>query len=273
MASKPDGIRQSAWDYLLQFTEEHEGLVLSMYTTFNHQDDVTVGIGTKIFINTDNKTFPSWVVNLFTDKETGSAATQEQVLQDYTKAQTIPRVGLVNRDTHLIPEYEVLQLRTTPEKARERLVLRHQQDLANMLRPQAFGGVFEDFRTFPADAQVACVSFAYGCPAWTFTNLKTAISQWDFDWACKECWSLGMAPDKNIAHSRLFWNAACVVQQGLDYDRVYSKPPRSPMMLAWQPWTETFIDLDSDAPPQTTRHDQPLNRPSRQLDKNPKETL
>ena len=100
---------------------------------------------------------------------------------DFRKAASIPRKGNLNPATHMIPEYEVLQLRTTLEKAHERLVIRMAGDLRDISAPGRFGKTFEQFSVFPADAQVVCLSFSYGLPAWPFNNLKDAVRWQDFE--------------------------------------------------------------------------------------------
>jgi hypothetical protein len=256
----PNGIRQPAWQYLLDFTETHEALVLSMYDNQGAGQDVTVGIGTKLF-SEDFIQKNAWVKDMFHDKDDPTKViTVEDVKADFRKAASIPRKGNVNPTTHLISEYEELQLRTTPEKAREWLAVRLAANLATMLQPAAFGGAFAGFRYFPADAQVACLSFSYGRPAWDYPLLKQDIQNWDFDEASRQVWIHGASFEKNVAHQTLFWNAGRVLQQSLDFNKVWSQPPADPSRLPWRVWTESVLDLDSG---QTTTavHDTEVPKP------------
>ena len=267
----PTGMRRSAWDYLLEFTEAHEALVLSMYNASASEQDVTVGIGTKLFSEEKCQT-DGWILPLFHDKsDVNKPITVADVQSDFRRAAQIPRVGNVTK-ANLIPEYEVLQLRTTPEKARERMAVQLYDNVTTMLKPGSHGWAFENFSGYPADAQVAIASFSYARPAWDFPLLLDAIKRADFDEACKQVWIQKASPAKNIAQERIFWNAARVMQQGLDFDRVYSKPTHGPAILPWKAWTETDIDLDAGTT-RTTPHEQSLNQPKRMADTDPRETL
>jgi hypothetical protein len=86
MAIKPVGMRQSAWDYLLKFTETHEGPIRHLYNAKTDEADVTLGIG--ISLPSETSAMASGIVALCFDPATGLPATAEQMKTDWLTAST-----------------------------------------------------------------------------------------------------------------------------------------------------------------------------------------
>lgn len=93
---------------------------------------------------------------------------------------------------------------------------------------------FPDFDTWPADAQLAIHSLAWGCgPAFRFPKLEAALKARDFATAANEVRMVangvelhGLKP-RNAANKKLLLNAALVEESGIDPDTLYwpSDPP------------------------------------------------
>jgi GH24 family phage-related lysozyme (muramidase) len=92
---------------------------------------------------------------------------------------------------------------------------------------------FAEFESWPGDAQLAIHSLAWACgPAFRFPALERALYAQDFATASREVnmdetGNPGLAP-RNAANRLLLENAADVVVDGLDRDRVYwpNRPQR-----------------------------------------------
>jgi hypothetical protein len=165
MAIKPVGMRQSAWDYLLKFTETHEGPIRHLYNAKTDEADVTLGIG--ISLPSETSAMASGIVALCFDPATGLPATAEQMKTDWLTASTMLIPGnqrSFNSATgELSPFAQRCLMRMTLEKVRSSVQAKL---VANFTGGKAaHRDHYPDFETYPAEAQVAIVSFNYGIPA------------------------------------------------------------------------------------------------------------
>jgi hypothetical protein len=245
MAIKPVGMRQSAWDYLLKFTETHEGPIRHLYNAKTDEADVTLGIG--ISLPSETSAMASGIVALCFDPATGVPATAEQMKTDWLTASTMLIPGnqrSFNSATgELSPFAQRCLMRMTLEKVRSSVQAKL---VANFTGGKAaHRDHYPDFETYPAEAQVAIVSFNYGIPAInTFPLLSIAISNGDWNSAARQCWINKASSRKNRAHQILFTNAARVVEQNLDFDSIADASKVDPPVI--RPFVPyDVLDLDS----------------------------
>ena len=205
---------QKAWDYLLQFTVAHEGMVLHMYNnraTEAAKQDVTCGIGI-LLINRDTATGPDYK-SMFFDPVTNVQATDEQLRADWDAASKLlrryyPEANL--ESTAAGDGYaDVCKMRMYREAAIDKAAA----VLKSKLKTELDGGVglpLATFNSMPWQAQVACASYFYGWSLAKAPNLRQALLDLDFEKAAKASNLVGAAPAKNKAHERLFLNAASI---------------------------------------------------------------
>jgi len=215
----PSNMRPAAWDYLLRFTEHHEGMVKHIYNNrpaSSTKQDVTCGIG--FLLSPREVVTQKWVKAMFYDPNTNQTPSDEQLLADWDAAANLARTA-----TNLGEYGNVCKMRMYPEKIRERmaLILRDQK-LPALLK--SFPEDFKDFANYPAAAQVFCVSFAYGRLPFDFPHLRTSIRDGRWADAAEQCNLRGASPLKNKAHKELLRTAQQVVDQQLDPDTL---PPLS----------------------------------------------
>lgn len=209
----PSNMRPAAWQYLLQFTEKHEGMVLHMYNNRpanSTKQDVTCGIG--FLLSPREVVTQRWVKDMFYDPATKQAPTDAQLLADWDAAADLARTA-----TNLSEYEKVCKLCMHREKVRERMaqILRDQK-LPALLH--SFPDDFKDFANYPAAAQVFCVSFAYGRLPFDFPHLRAAIRDGRWAEAAEQCNLRGASPLKNKAHKELLLTAQQVVDNQLDLD-------------------------------------------------------
>jgi hypothetical protein len=253
MSLKPIEMRQSAWDYLLKFTEFHEGPIRHMYNAKGAEVDVTIGIG--ISLPTEGSAASPDIVALCFDPATKLPATAAQMKADWNTASEMMIAGnarIFNASTgELKPFAEKCLMRMSLETVRSSV----QKKLAAnfKLGKNTHKDHYPDFETYPAEAQVAIASFNYGIPAMnTFPNLSSAISAGDWLWAAGQCKINGASPRKNKGHEVLFTNAARVVEQGLDLDSIADVSKVDPPLL--RPFVPyDILDLDTGTTTRVTQ--------------------
>jgi len=245
MAIKPAGMRQSAWEYLLKFTEAHEGPIRHLYNAKTSEVDVTLGIG--ISLPSQTSAMAAGIVALCFDPATELTATPEQLKTDRLKASTMMIPGnqrSFNPATgELSPFAQNCLMRMTLEKVRSSV----QAKLVANFNGGKSSHIdhYPGFETYPAEAQVAIVSFNCCIPAInTFPLLGMAISNGDWHTAARQCWISGASSRKNRAHQILFTNAARVVEQNLDLDSIAdTNKVDPPVIRPFVPYD--VLDLDS----------------------------
>jgi hypothetical protein len=252
--SPPTQMRPGSWPYLLRFTAQHEGVVLHLYNNRASEaakQDVTCGIGKLL----TSPAAASAAKGMFFDPATGLPATDQQMADDWVAASQIFRTR-----SNLETDYaNACKMRMRPEAAIDDMAGVMKQKLETVLSP----GRCPELSTFaemPAQAQVAIASFNYGFMVSSTHNLREALGDWDFDRAASESFLKGLSPRKLLGHRTLFWNAARIVEQKLDFSTL-PQSVEPPEQIPWQPWSETVLDLDGGSD-QTFRHDVEPRRPT-----------
>jgi hypothetical protein len=241
---KPDQMEQKTWDYLLKLTKRHEWPVLHMYNNKASPDaaqDVTCGIG---FANMPTKEASLQYIDMFYDKDTDLPATREQMMADWVTASQILRTFGKSNNLESTPQgdgyADQCQLRMRPEKVYDKMA----EILKARLNKSLQVSNLWNFSNYPATAQVACASFWYGFLAQCAPNMCRALAVFDFDEAGKQSYLKGISTRKLLAHRALFWNAARLNEQNLDFGWLpFQVDP--PEILPWKPWTSRVLDLDS----------------------------
>ncbi len=209
--TKPDIMRQSAWDYLLAFTIRHEGAVLHMYNnraTEKAKQDVTCGIG--VLLATADVAVRADIMNMFYDPATQAAPTPQQMRADWDAASKLLRTA------HNLAQYGVVcHMRMYPDRVNDKmaLILRDQK-LPALLKLNDYSG----FKDMPAAAQAFCLSFAYGRIPLDFPKMNACIAARDWKGAAAQCHMNGASERKNKAHANLLLFAQKVVDQKLSFD-------------------------------------------------------
>jgi GH24 family phage-related lysozyme (muramidase) len=124
-------------------------------------------------------------------------------------------------------------------------------------------GRFPDFEEWPAEAQLAIHSLAWGCgPAFRFPKLEAALKAKDFVTASGEVRMVangvelyGLKP-RNKANKELLLNAAKVVADGLDYDVIFWPGQPQPRPVSVTPVSEPIV-VDMGDPESGFNGDQP----------------
>lgn len=156
----------------------------------------------------------------------GSPATRNDIAAEWAKVKALGSGDHLSgnpaaRGGHLYAKPHT-RLRLTPEGLRLTLAGKlNQNDV--FLRHR-----FADFEEWPADAQMAIHSLAWGCgPAFRFPKCEAALRVKDFRTAAEECRMVangvelfGLKP-RNRANRMLLINAAIVHEQGLSPDTLY----------------------------------------------------
>jgi hypothetical protein len=229
----PAQLNQQAWDYLLDFTFNHEALVLCMYNNRTKDDgaqDVTCGIG--IRLPDEKAALAPGIRSLFYNPNAPEErVSDDQLKDDWKEAAKTTRVG--NVKDNLIPEYAaVCKLRIWPEKAKDVMAQTMKNRLADTLRACAVE--LAKFDQFPVQGKIACASFNYGYYIHVTKNMKRCLQEGDFDGAGRESWLKGISPRKVVANRTLFWNAARIIEQKRDYNELpLGNDP--PSLIPWQP--------------------------------------
>jgi hypothetical protein len=209
---------------LLKFTGVEEGAIRWMYLD-NPIDKsgklvgprlVTVGIG---FMIEPILSYVDQYTGAFTDKDSGHVVGRQAIIDEFNSVKT--RTDLVGW-----PKFEkVTQLRLNQsfiEDKAKRLLLEKEGALKTDPRVSNYFGNFENF---PLDAQLACVSRAYGRIEMPSSSTKAqayydAILAEDWFKAADNCAVIGWYVPKNQAHETMFCNAAICAKNNYPKDKL-----------------------------------------------------
>jgi hypothetical protein len=203
-------MRESVRVFFPEFSRRFEGYVHWMY--LDVKGLVTIGIGN--LINSPETVGPL----PFTDKTSGAKATRAEILTEWNAIRA--RQDLKN---HRYTAFEPLTRLRLSDDAIADLVRARLGGNEDVLR-----NTFQDWDSFPADAQLGVLSLAWAvgaafAPKWP--NFTAACRAADWSAAAGHCklkedGNPGVIP-RNRANARLFTNAANVVAQSLDPERLY----------------------------------------------------
>ena len=193
----PTGITPALWLRLLNFTKQFEGITDFMYNDRSTPQLVTCGVGKLVKDEEAAVGLKGFFVN-----PGGSQPSDDEIKDDYTAAHAIKRD---DPPGNLFDFATVTILRMPWQKITELLGKAMGERVSTMLRMPDFA----DFATFPADAQLACASIAYG--SWQYpiqAPLRAAVRARNWSDAARDYRSPGWDPRKDAAHVRLFRSAA-----------------------------------------------------------------
>ena len=209
----PSNMRAAAWQFLLEFTKKHEGAVFHMYNNrpaSSQVQDVTCGVGFQL--SPRGVVTQSWVKNMFFDPATNQTPSDQQMQADWDAAAALARTG-----ANLSQYADVCHMRMHPDRVYNQMaVILRDQKLPALLT--SFPNDFKDFSSFPAAAQVFCVSFAYGRIPIDYPRMRAAIRDGRWADASRECTLHGASASKNQAHADLLLLAQRVTDEHLDPD-------------------------------------------------------
>jgi hypothetical protein len=201
------GLGDDAWTYLMKFTASFEAATNFLYSNKGVHGvkgpDVSVGIGVSI----PNRASVAIEFNRTTFYVKGTNYTQlatlEEVQQDYDT------VADMDRNTHKLDDYYAAD---TTELQPSDVLKNLPKKMSDMLKTNLAFPEFKDFATWPAQARVALASFCYGISPAGYPKFRKALATPDFDTAGLESHVNGWSPNKILAHRKLFWNAARLVE-------------------------------------------------------------
>jgi len=293
------------WYAALDFTVRFEGKVPFMYNDFGNSNNVTYGIGVMpgvkgAELHRDGAFF-------YQQGNRAQRATPQTMDDDYDAVSKIVRkpysLWLSLAKAHLKKVVTtqadldfnkkilgdcfefVTQMRLTDEG----IGLTMARKLASKAK-DSFGNAtaakrLQEFSKYPAQAQIACVAFWYGCVAPAAPKMCKALSVWDFDEASFQCWWSGLSPYKQLALRVLLYNAAriyerCHVKRNGEwvYDPLSPTARKLPeyqkdgtiSVEPWLPWTEGEWDADTNKYVETPHTSPPPDLLEPRLkDKNP----
>ena len=202
------GLGDDAWAYFLKFTAYFEGALNFMYSNKDLANvsgpDVTVGVG----ISIPNLEAVQGEFNRTTFYVKGTKyqqrATLTQVQEDYKKV-----AGMSRPSNSLDAYYEAVATEIKPEDALKKLPGKVKELVPDRLKPTEF----KDFAGWPAQARVALTSYCFGISAAGAPKMRAALAAKDFDTAGLQSYIAGWSARKVVAHRRLFWNAARLLEQ------------------------------------------------------------
>lgn len=207
------------------WSAKFEGRVPWMYLDI--RGIVTVCVGNALFS-------PDAAIALpFVHKDMVTPATERQKANEYVM---IRDMKILAKQGHLAAaQYATLRLTddAMDDLVRAKMSSNHEQ----MKNGQNKDYSWPDMDTWPIDALLATHSMAWACgPAFDdpgpgrFTKLSKTLKAGDFESASKECHMNEVTPEglknvglvaRNVANKLLYRNAAIVVKEGLDRDRLY----------------------------------------------------
>jgi hypothetical protein len=217
------GLGDEAWAYLLKFTAYFEGAVNFMYSNKDLPNvsgpDVTVGVG--ISIPNRGSVQGEFNRTMFYVKGTNytQPATLPQVQADYDTV-----AGMSRLTNKLDDYYAAVKTEIRPADALGKLPDR----IGNLVPSRLNHPDFKDFANWPAQARVALASYCYGISPQGAPSMRTALRTRDFDTAGRQSYIPGWSLNKVLAHRKLFWNAARLVDASVgnsvvDTDRLQDR--------------------------------------------------
>jgi len=187
------------WPTLLDFSKQYEGITDFFYNDRSTPQLITFGIGKMVKNAVEAQNLRNFFIN-----PDGQNPSDPEILRDYNAAASIVRD---KPPGNLYDFAAVTILRLPWEKIIELFGVTMRDNLNQLMfpRPQ-----FANFERFPADAQLACASIAYG--GWghaSFAPLLDAVQAQNWSLAA-EVYRAPAAWDqnKNRAHIALFLSAA-----------------------------------------------------------------
>jgi GH24 family phage-related lysozyme (muramidase) len=194
---RPTGITPDLWLRLLNFTKQFEGITDFLYNDRSTPQLVTCGVGKLVKDVGAAIALKRSFVN-----PSGGEPSEDEMRDDYAAASAMKRD---DPPGNLFDFATVTVLRMPWPKITELLGTAMGERVNTMLRMADFA----DFATFPADAQLACASIAYG--SWQYAiqaPLRAAVRARNWADAAKDYRSPGWDAQKDAAHVRLFRSAA-----------------------------------------------------------------
>ena len=201
-------MRQAVKDAFWDFSTPLEGFVDHLYADVKGL--VTIGVGNLVDPCAYALPLP------FVDKVTGKRASNAEITADWMRVKndaSLPRLG------HRAAAH-VTRLRL-PEPDIRRLVTNKAEQMWSH-----YAARFPDAESFPADAQLGLLSMCWALgPGFSWPMFHTAQRGQNFALMAAECrmsekGNPGVAP-RNERNRMLFMNAATVVRNGFDPDRLY----------------------------------------------------
>jgi hypothetical protein len=186
------------FEYLLAFTRAHEGDTPFMYNNYplkNKVTDVTVGVG--LAVSDREAAARDDIRTLFKLKSNNKTPSEEDMRKEYDRVSRIDRTA-----DNLFTDY-----------AKESPMYMDIDGMLQALRTKMLdfwrsrGRTFPNFATFPAQVQVALMSYNYGRRLSGAPKMCDAVEAGDYVTARKEAYVPDWDRLKNEAHERLFENA------------------------------------------------------------------
>ncbi|MBS0528558.1 MAG: hypothetical protein JSS22_04100 [Proteobacteria bacterium] len=209
MASVPPWMAATTFEYVLQFTEAHEGQTNFMYNNWSSKSatkDVTAGVG--ISIRSEGEACSPDVKGLFVRRADGGSASDDDMRAEFRRVNNTERIG-----GNLFTAFrDPSPLTIPPERLRPSL----REKILTFWDARGASADFPDFATIPAQAQVALMSYNYGARISRAPRMCRAIKAKDYAAAALQSNMPGWDPQKNQAHRVLLLNAGVVARDGLD---------------------------------------------------------
>jgi hypothetical protein len=194
----PSFLRSEVWRALLTGTKKHEGCTDFMYNDLSTPKQlVTVGVGKMLVDLRAALNIKEYFIN-----SDGNVSGEAEIKADFERVQKLKRTG--GKQQSNLYEFAAITAQRMPIAKIHELL---SSFMAEKVRPVP--DMFPGFGEFPASAQIACCSIAYG--GWghsCFDLLKAAIRSRDWSRAADVYRDPGWAPNKGEWHRRLFRDAA-----------------------------------------------------------------
>ena len=155
MASVPPWMSADTFEYVLQFTEAHEGETNFMYNNWPAKSptkDVTVGVG--LSLRSENDAVRSDIIRLFKRKSDNEPASPEDMRAEFRRVNDTQRIGGNLYTAFRDPSPLYIPKSLMRPNLRENMLTFWDQ--------RGSSANFPDFPTIPAQAQVALMSYNYG---------------------------------------------------------------------------------------------------------------
>ncbi len=232
MASVPPWMSADTLEYVLQFTEAHEGETNFMYNNWSAKSptkDVTVSVG--ISIRSEQEACRPDIKRLFRRVRGDAPATDDDMRAEFRRVYVTERIG-----GNLFSAFRDPSPLYIPKPAL-RPTLR--ELMLTFWDQRGASSNFPDFPAIPAQAQVALMSYNYGARISRAPHMCSAIKDGDYHAAAMQSFMPGWDLQKNVAHRVLLLNAGIIVRDGLPKEQL---PPlgsfKPPPMLAGKPETD-----------------------------------
>jgi hypothetical protein len=229
------------FEYVIQFTIAHEGDTPFMYNNWsakNTKRDVTIGVGYALTsvpmekLNDGTSTCKAGereaaseaIRGMFRVVETGATANPTDMITEFRRVYNTERIG-----GNLFSAYRD---KSPLEMDREAMLRLLREKMLGFWEQR--GRDFPNFQTIPAQAQVALMSWNYGLRLRGAPHMCDAVLAGDYLTAAKETRVPGWDGQKNDAHRRLMLNAAAIMRNGGDRNKLppmqgpFKPPPAEP---------------------------------------------